>query len=66
MRGSMNVAPPSGTKPMRAKACRKNAPLEAHTMSPMMAKLMPTPAAAPFTAVTMGMSKSRSASSSGW
>ena len=66
MRGSMNVAPPSGTKPMRANACRKKAPLEAHTMSPSSAKLMPTPAAAPLTAVTSGMSRSRNASSSGW
>ena len=38
---------------MRAKACRKNAPRAAQTMSPIMAKLMPTPAAGPFTAVTI-------------
>ena len=62
----MNVEPPSGIKPMRAKACRKNAFFEAHTMSPMIAKLIPTPAAAPLTAVTMGISRSRSMNSSGW
>ena len=57
--------PASGTKPMRAKACKKNALRPAQIMSPMRAKLMPTPAAAPFTAVTMGSSRSRMPSSSG-
>ena len=43
----MKVAPPSGTRPMRANAWRKKACFEAQTMSPIRAKLMPTPAAAP-------------------
>ena len=65
-RGSTKVAPPSGITPMRANACRKNAPCEAQMMSPIMARLMPTPAAAPCTAVTMGISRSRSSNKNGW
>ena len=40
---------------MRAKACRNEADLPAMAMSEASAKLMPTPAATPFTADTIGL-----------
>ena len=49
------MLPPSGSRPMRAKACRNEADLPAMAMSAASAKLMPTPAATPFTAATMGL-----------
>ena len=49
------MLPPSGSRPMRAKACRNEADLAAIAMSEASAKLMPTPAATPFTAATIGL-----------
>ena len=54
-RGRNQVLPPSGSRPMRAKACRNEADLPATAMSEASAKLMPTPAAGPFTAATIGL-----------
>ena len=53
------MLPPSGSRPMRAKACRKDADLAAMAMSEASAKLMPTPAATPFTADTIGLGSAR-------
>ena len=44
---------------MRAKACRNDADLPAMAISEASAKLMPTPAATPFTAATMGLGRVR-------
>ena len=49
------MLPPSGSRPMRAKACRNVADLAAIAMSEASAKLMPTPAAGPLTAATIGL-----------
>jgi hypothetical protein len=64
--GNRYVEPPSGIKPMRRKAWRKYAEVEANTKSPMRAKLMPTPAAGPLTAVTKGMFKPLRRCRNGW
>ena len=53
------MLPPSGSRPMRAKACRKDADLAAMAMSEASTKLMPTPAATPFTADTIGLGRAR-------
>ena len=53
------MLPPSGSRPMRAKACRNDADLPAMAMSEASAKLMPTPAATPFTAATIGLGSAR-------
>ena len=53
------MLPPSGSRPMRAKACRNDADLPAMAMSEASAKLMPTPAATPFTAATIGLGSVR-------
>jgi len=58
-RGRNHVLPPSGSRPMRAKACRNEADLPATAISAASAKLMPTPAATPFTAATMGLGSVR-------
>jgi hypothetical protein len=58
-RGRNHVLPPSGRRPMRAKACRKLADLAAIAMSAASAKLMPTPAAGPLTAATIGLGTER-------
>ena len=64
--GSSQVEPPSGTRPILLKACRKKADLEAITKSPINAKDIPTPAAAPFTDVTIGVLRFLNLRNIGW
>ena len=59
LRASNQLDPPSGTSPIRANACRKNALSPHTTMSAASAKEQPTPAADPFTAETHGNGASR-------
>jgi len=59
-RGSSQVEPQSGTRPMRRKACRKYAERAHRMRSPISARLTPAPAAGPLTAVTIGQGRSRS------
>ena len=56
-RGSAQVPPASGMRPMRAKACRKLAPRAAYTRSQASATLAPAPAAMPLTAQMTGFSR---------
>ena len=66
MRGRNQVLPQSGTRPMRVKACRKQADSPASTMSQASAMLMPAPAAEPLTAPTIGFGNCRIARMIGW
>ena len=53
------MLPESGTSPSFAKACRNVALRAANVMSQASARLMPAPAATPFTAPTIGSSSER-------
>ncbi len=63
--GSSQLAPQSGTRPMRRNACRKYADSAATISRPSSRGLMPAPAAGPLTAATIGHSRSRSRRSTG-
>ena len=58
-RGSSQVEPQSGTRPMRRKASRKYELSAATTRSQARASETPTPAATPFTAATRGLADRR-------
>ena len=64
-RGSVQVPPASGIRPIRVKAWMKLALSVAITRSQASARLAPAPAAAPFTAASVGMGQSCSRRNSG-
>lgn len=61
-RGRRKLSPESGTRPILTKAVVKLAPTAARRRSPHRARLIPAPAATPFTATTRGFSKPLKAS----
>src|SRR3977135_3541972 len=65
-RGNSQVDPQSGTRPMRRNACRKYDERAHRIMSPINAKLIPAPAAGPFTDVTIGQCSLRNRRKNGW
>ncbi len=60
-RGSTQVPPASGIRPILTKAWMKRAPCPASTMSQASARLAPAPAATPCTAQTTGLDRVRMA-----